>query len=383
MARIHVLQIIDGLNLGGAEMLLYNLIQGLPQNRFRVSLAYSTPGPLIERIAALDVPMTRLPRLARVDPLLFWNMYRAIHRDPPDIVHTHLFKSDFHGRPAARLAGVPVVVSALQNCGEWAKNPVYGRVYGQTIRFVDMLIAASEEVRQFAIRYMAAPANKIITIDNAVPIERFIGNEEAGLALRAELGISVHAPLIGIVARLVPQKDHATFLKAAVIIKQAIPDMRFLVVGDGPLRDETMALAGSLGLEQAVIFAGIRQDIPAVMAALDLLMFSSRWEGLPVALLEGMASGKAVVATAVDGIPGVVLEGETGLLAERGNADALAAAAITILRDPDLARSMGQAGRKRTEEHYSNRAAIRRTAELYEQLLMRHRHRQALMGISR
>ncbi len=383
MLPIHVLHIIDGLKVGGAETLLCNLVQGLPRERFRISVAYSTPGPMIERLTAMQVPLTHLPRLARVDPFLFWNMYKAIRRDPPDIVHTHLFKSDFHGRPAARLAGVPVVVSALQNCDDWAKNPFYGRLYGQTIRFADMLIAASEETRQFEIRYTGAPPDKVITINNAVPVERFVGNEELGKALRAELNIEPHSPLVGIVARLMPQKDHATFLKSAALIKQAIPEARFLIVGEGPLRSELVEQVNSLGLNNAVIFAGLRKDIPAVMAAIDLLMFSSRWEGLPVALLEGMASAKPAVATAVDGIPGVIIEGTTGLLAPRGDAEGLAHAASKILRDPALAAAMGKAGRERVEAHYSNSAAIRRTAELYEQLLQRYQRRNALSGIVR
>lgn len=378
----HVLHMIDGLRVGGAETLLCNVIASMPHDRFRVSVAYSTPGPLIEQIAALGVPLTRVPRLATVDPLFFWKIYRLIQRDPPDILHTHLFKSDFHGRPAARLAGVPVVVSALQNCNDWAKNPVLGPLYGQTARFADMLIAASEEVRQYAIRYTGVPPEKVVTIPNAVPVDRFQGQQLAGQQVRAALGIGTDVPLVGIIARLMPQKDHATFLAAAALVLNELPHARFLIAGDGPLRSALEAQVQSLGIGHAVIFAGLRKDIPAVLAAIDVLAFSSRWEGLPIAMLEGMASGTPIVATAVDGIPGVITSGEHGLLVPSQDPAALAEALRRLLHDTPFAQKLGANGAAHVEAHYSIRATVRQTVDLYQMLLERARDRQTRYQMS-
>lgn len=375
MEPIRVLQLIDGLNIGGAEVLLRDLAHGLlDDGRFQVSVGYSTPGPLVDQIAALGVPLTRLPRLARVDPLLLLNSWRLIRRERPQIVHTHLFKSDFHGRPAARLAGVPVVVSTLHNNSDWAKRPLLGQLYGANARLADRLIAVSEEVRTFSIDAMHLGEERVVAIRNGVPVERFVGNEPAGQALRAELGIAANAPLVGIVARLSPQKDHHTFLRAAAAIRRSLPDARFLIVGDGELRAELEAAAGALGLGEAVIFAGLRRDIPVVLAALDLLVFSSAWEGLPVALLEAMAASRAVVSTAVGGVPGVLVDGSTGLLVPPGDPEALAAAIAALLGDPARRAAMGRAGYERAVANYSIQAMVQTTIELYRQLLAQRGH---------
>jgi glycosyltransferase involved in cell wall biosynthesis len=369
MQQTHVLQIIDSLGVGGAEVLLRDLVRGLQRRDYRVTVCYSTPGPLVPEMAALGVPTIRLSRLARIDPLLLMGMCRVIHRDLPQVVHTHLFKSDFHGRLAARLSGVPVIISTLHNSDAWARNPVLGRLYGATARWADRLIAVSEEVRKYAITRTRVQPEKVVTIPNGVSLERFSGQEAAGRALRGALSLPVDAPLIGIVGRLMPQKDHSTFLRAAAEMLRAEPRARFLVVGDGQLREQLVAQANDLGLAKAVTFCGLRKDIPAVMAALDLLVFSSRWEGLPVTLLEGMAAGRPVAATAVGGIPGVVVDGVTGLLVSPGDPSALAAACLRVIHDPALGARMGQAGRARVKAHYSIEAMVERTVEQYKNLL--------------
>ncbi len=372
MVGVHVLQLIDGLNVGGAETLLHELVPGLLQRGYRVSVGYSTPGPLVADLRALDVRLTRLPRLGRVDPFLVYRMARLMHLDPPQIVHTHLFKSDFHGRLAARLAGVPVVVSTLHNSDPWARRPLLGAMYGATSRFADRLIAVSEDVRQYHLAYTGVPPEKISTIENGVDVRRFVGLDGAGKAVRNEFGIDPDAVLFGAIGRLKPQKDHATFLKAAVDILRQMPSARFLVVGDGPLRAALVEQARGLSLEPAVAFTGLRSDIPAVLAALDVLVFSSLWEGLPVTLLEGMAASRPVVGTNIEGIQGVVHPDVTALLVPPGDPKALAMACLRLGCDPALARQMGEAGRSRVASHYSLEAMIDRITRLYTELLQAH-----------
>jgi glycosyltransferase involved in cell wall biosynthesis len=241
-------------------------------------------------------------------------------------------------------------------------------LYGRTSRLADRLIAVSEEVREYQLRYTFIPPEKIVTIDNGVDMRRFDGKEEAGRAVRAEFGIAPDAPLVGMIGRLTEQKDHATFLQAVGHIRAALPKTRFLVVGDGPLRENLIEQARSLKLDDAVIFAGLRSDIPAVMAALDVLVFSSRWEGLPVTLLEGMAAAKPVVSTAVGGVPGVVGEGESALLVPAGMASVLADAVVRVLRDPALAQKLSALARARVREKYSLDSMLDRTLALYEEL---------------
>ncbi len=371
MQPIRILQMIDGLNVGGAEILLRDLAYELQEAGYHVSVCYRTHGPVAHDITTMGIPLTRLRRLARVDPTLLFQMCQVIRRERPQVVHTHLIKSDFFGRLAARLCGVPVVVSTLHNCDAWAANPLLARTYMLSTLFADELIAVSDEVRTFAIEQMGISATKIHTIPNGVSMARFEQQSTAGQAVRRELGIADDAPTVGIIARLMPQKDHATFLAAAAQIHQAMPQARFLVVGDGRLRETLIAQATDLGLNQAVIFCGLRSDIPDVLDTLDLLVFSSRWEGLPVALLEGMAAARPVVATAVGGVPGVVIDGHTGLLVPPGDPGSLAQACIRLLHNPDERIRMGQAGRLRVETEYSMHAMLQQTIEVYENAIKR------------
>ena len=369
MKKKKILQLIDGLNIGGAEVLLVDLVRGSKEAGYDVSVGYSTYGPLEKNLVALEISCTRLPRLGRVDPILLLRMCQLILREKPDIVHTHLFKSDLHGRLAARLCGVPVVISTSHNNDVWARRFPLGSFYGFTAKLTDKVIAVSNEVREYQIQYTGISPHKIIVIDNGVNVQRFADQEDAGLSLRHEFQISVGTPLIGIIGRLQPQKDHENFLKAAVQIRSKLPDARFLVVGDGPLREELMAQAQTLGLGSSVIFCGIRQDIPAVMAAIDLLVISSKWEGLPVTLLEGMAACRPVVSTAVGGVPNVVADGQAALLVPPEDSLALANACLRILQDPALAQSLAQAGYERVKNQFSLDAMIGKTLNLYEELL--------------
>ena len=369
MTAAHALQLIDGLNIGGAEILLRELSVGLLRRGFRVSIGYSSSGPLVQELTSLGLPLTRLPRLLRIDPILFCGMVGLIRRESPQIVHTHLFKSDFHGRLAARIAGVPVVVSTLHSIDPWAQERSLGRLYGWTARFADRVIAVSEDVRRFHATYTGIPEEKLVTIENGVDIHRFAGLESARRSVRKELDIDNAALVFGVVGRLTPPKDHSTFLKAAALILQKAPQARFLLVGEGPLRKDLELQAQEIGLGNALIFTGLRKDIPAVLAAVDVLVFSSLWEGLPVALLEGMAAARPVVATAVGGIPEVVLPDKSAILVPPGDADALAQACLRLASDSATRHSMGQAGLERVVARYSIDAMIDRTAALYAKLL--------------
>jgi len=369
MTGAHVLHLIDGLNIGGAEVLLRDLTSGLLRRGYRVSVGYSTPGPLVRELEDLGINLMHLPRLARVDPTLLAGMVRLMRRDPPQIVHTHLFKSDFHGRLAAQIAQVPVVISTLHNNDSWARNKWLGRIYGASAHYADRLIAVSNDVREFHLKQTFVPAEKLLTIENGVDVRPFIGQDKAGEELRKNYGIASSAPLFGIIGRLKPQKDHMTFLRAAAEIYLQRPDARFLIIGDGPLRTELEKKTSDMGLLPALHFTGLRNDIPAVLAALDVLVLSSKWEGLPVTLLEGMAASCPVVATAVGGVSHAVLSDISAFLVQPEDSLALAKACLRLANDPDLCKRMGKAGFKHVVEEYSLGKMIDRIAALYDALL--------------
>ena len=368
MARLHVLQVIDGLNIGGAEMLLRELSIGLLNRGFKVSIAYGSPGPLVDEMNALGLPLIRIPRIMRVDPWQFYKMYSAMRSEKPDIVHTHLFKSDFLGRPAARLAGVPVVVSTLHSIDQWAKKWPLGTFYGLTARFSDRIIAVSDDVKNFHVKHTGVDASRFVIIENGVDIRRYIGQEPVGRAIRKELGIDDSSIVFGIIGRLTQSKGHETFLIAAKSILEKVPQARFWVVGDGPLRMRLIQLADQLGISEFLKFTGFRKDIPGILAALDVLVISSIWEGLPVALLEGMAASKPVVATAVGGIPAVVTE-ETAFLVPPSDPIAISDACVKLAVDLELRLNTGRAGHERMIKKYSIDAMVDSTVSLYVELL--------------
>lgn len=360
---------IDGLTFGGAETLLRDLASGLEDRGYRITVGYSTPGPFVQELANKNLKLIRISRFGLVDPFFMMKMIKLWRADPPQVVHTHLFKSDFHGRLAARLAGVPVVVSTLHNNDTWANNRLMGHLYGATAMWADRLIAVSPEVKEFHRSKTGVPEEKILVINNGVNVRAFSGYDEQAKQIRVEFGIAESAPLFGIVGRLKPQKNVAMFLMAAAEIIKLQPDARFLIVGDGPLQSDLELQAKNLGISSSVIFAGMRKDVPAILNALDVLVLSSLWEGLPVILLEAMAASLPVVSTTVDGVVGVVQPDVTTLLVTTSDHKALANACLRLARDPDLREKMGQAGLQRVSDHYSLDHMIDLVSSLYMELL--------------
>jgi glycosyltransferase involved in cell wall biosynthesis len=370
MNNIHILHLIDGLTFGGAETLLRDLAAGLEKRGYRITVGYSTPGPFVQELENKGLVLKHIPRMGLVDPFFMLRMVRLMRSDPPQIVHTHLFKSDFHGRLAARLAGVPVVVSTLHNNDSWANYWLPGHLYGATARWADRLIAVSSEVKTYHQNKTGVSPEKMLVIENGVDVSAFADREAEAKNIRNEFGIASEAPLLGIIGRLKPQKDLPTFLLAAKEILCEQPDVRFLVVGDGPLRVELEEQAEKLGLFPALIFTGMRKDIPAILASLNILVISSLWEGLPVILLEGMAAARPAVSTAVDGILGVAIQNETAILTAPGVPSELAQACLKLIRNPQLAQRMGRAGYERAVSQYSLSAMIDHISALYVELLL-------------
>lgn len=366
---IRVVYLIDSLRYGGAEVLLFDLTSRLDSYGISPIVFYCEEGPLIEDFKNRKIPIVHLSWFARVDPLLLIKMVKEIRKVHPQIVHTHLFKSDFHGRLAARIAGVPIVITTLHNNNAWAQNSLFGWLYGLTAQLADKLIAVADEVKDYATCYLRIPSKKLIVIPNAVSFERFQGNHEKGLDIRTEFNISKNAPLFGIIGRLEPQKNHENFLQAVQLIHQKNQDARFLIVGDGILRNHLIELTENLKLQDVVTFCGLRKDIPAVLAALDVVVISSHYEGLPVVLLEAMAAGCPVISTAVSGVLSVLEDGKTGLLVEPSNSEALANACLRLIDDPKLRQKITQGGSERVRTFYNIATMTEKTVALYRSLL--------------
>ncbi len=283
----------------------------------------------------------------KTDVSVLWRLAGLMRRQRIDAVVT-VGAGDkmFWGRLAARLAGVPVIASALHSTG-WPDSVQWANRLLAPI--TDAFIAVAEPHGRYLAAHEGCTASKIHVIPNGVDVERFRPRPPSE-TLRTEFGLATGAPVVGIVAALRPEKNHALFLKAAGAVRRAVAGARFLIVGDGPLRGELEALARSLSLSDAVRFLGTQSDVHEVLSLIDVLALTSHMEANPVSILEAMAAGKPVVSTRVGSIDKAVDEGCSGYLVAPGSEEELAGRLIELLRD--------RAGRRLRPR----RAAVRRRA---------------------
>ena len=333
---LRVMFVTTSMPVGGAETLLVELIRRLDRSRFLPELCcLKDLGPLGETLSR-EVPAHRGLLTRKTDVGVLWRLAGLMRRQRTDAVVT-VGAGDkmFWGRLAARLAGVPVIASALHSTG-WPDRVQFANRLLAPI--TDAFIAVAEPHGRYLAAHEGCTASKIHVIPNGVDVERFRPRPPSA-ALRTEFGLTrstgcpADAPVVGIVAALRPEKNHALFLRAAVRVRRAVANARFLIVGDGPQRSELEALAGSLSLADAVCFLGTRNDVHEVLSLIDVLALTSHIEANPVSILEAMAAEKPVVATRVGSIDKVVEEGRSGHLVSPGSEEELAGRLIELLRD--------------------------------------------------
>lgn len=278
-----------------------------------------------------------------------------------DVIHAHGYKANLYALAAAW----PNRTALLATCHNWPNRLLTMRAYAMLDRLVlrgfDRVATASPIVAGILSRWGV----DVTPLSNGVDIERFRG---ATPTLGRELARGGRR-LVGFVGRLVPRKGGALLLSAAEKVLAACPDTTFVVVGEGPSRDEWEALATRLGIARNVVFTGAREDMPGVYASLDILVLPSFEECMPMCLLEGMAAGAPVVATRVGAVPELIIPGWTGLLVEPGDVHALSGAILRLLCDPDQARRVGENGQAHVAQHFSAEGTARSYVALYEQAL--------------
>jgi len=359
--RSSVVHFTDTSSFGGAERMILTLTGELVQRGWRCVLLYH-PGPGTERLSehakALGVETLGIsPPFRRRDFTHFAGLVRLLGRNRPSIFHAHLTwpLRCSYGIVAAALTRCPGVIATQHLL---PINGVGGRRLKQRLlgSCVDRYVAVSEDMAR-TLRAALHSERKVRMIHNGVALDR---PAMANASLRAALSPTPDRPLMLTVARLHPQKGLGYLLSAAACVPGAV----FLVAGDGPQRGALEAESRRLGLAERVIFLGHREDVPALLACCDLFVLPSLFEGLPVSVLEAMAAGKPVIATAVGGTDEVVVHGETGLLVQPGDAGALAEAIQLLLADSGLADRLGTAGRARVEREFSAEAMVDRVTLL-------------------
>lgn len=375
--RVRVVRVIARLNIGGPAIHATLLHARLDPMRFSSTLVTGTEeageGNYLElhgRRADVEV----IPDLGReIRPLqdlrTLWRLTRLMRRVRPHIVHTHTAKAGAVGRLAAMLSGVPVVIHTfhghvLRGYFSPATTAMYRGIERALAWRTTRLVTVTDLVRDELLALGVGQRGQYVTVPLGFDLEPLLRAERRRGELRAELGLG-DAPVVAIVARLVPIKAHEVFLAAAARVRQQVPNAVFLVVGDGECRAALEQRAANLGLRDAVRFLGWRADLDRLYADTDVVVLTSRNEGSPVALIEAMAAGVPVVSTAVGGVANVVEHGVTGLLAPMDDDATLATHIETLLGDRSLARAMGQRGRERVHATYGSDRLVRDIEQLY------------------
>jgi glycosyltransferase involved in cell wall biosynthesis len=376
--RPRVVTLVDLLSRhGGAEQLALGIATHLNPERFESILCVSRwPPPAFqssdtsprEALALLErkgVRFLPLHRRHKVDAGAWMRLERFLRRERVDVLHAHKFGSNVWGAIVGSMARVPVIL-AHEHTWSFEGQP-WRRFLDRELvaRASDRLIAVSREDQRRMIEIERIDRADTLFIPNGVPPSP----PASGRDVRAELGLEPGVRAIGVVGLLRPQKAHQVLLRAAAVLREDWPQMRVLIVGDGPERERLEGLVDELGLRGTVRFAGLRTDVPDVLGALDIAVCCSDFEGSPLSVLEYMEAGLPVVATEVGGLPDLIEPGVNGLLVAPQDPPALAAALAELLSDPDRARAMGARGRERRLAEFDIDVIVGRLEDLYTELL--------------
>lgn len=370
--KIRVLHPITRLIIGGAQentMLTADLMnKGVVGNgRYQVEIVSGPQtgpeGSLIEEVRQRDIPLVILPSLRRelspVSDLRVIGQLRQLMsengRPRYDIVHTHSSKAGVVGRIAAAWANVPLIVHTVHGWSFHDQMPpgrrgLYVALERIAARYSrKMIVVSPKDIEKGLAQQIGLPQDYTL-IRSGIELDRFGHPTVPPAEMRRRLGLPADAPVIGSVTRLSPQKSPLDLLDSFAHIQQQRPDAWLVVVGDGPLRAQVEQRLAELRIADRVILTGLRRDIPELMAAFDVFVLSSLWEGLPRVLPQAMASGLPIVCTEADGSAEAVVDGENGFLTPRGRPDLLAERVLDLLADGSLRHKMGANGRNYAPE---------------------------------
>jgi glycosyltransferase involved in cell wall biosynthesis len=360
---VKVVHLVIGGEVAGGQLVALRLARAAGERGWEAVFVSPEEGGFVRLARSQGFRVVVVPLAERIDYRSFVRLLRALRAEQPDVLHTHVhFSLNTLGRVAGRLAGARVIAHMhIENV--FRRGGLSRRLQiafdNTTARLCSAVVAVSESTGA-ALARQGYPRGRLVVVPNGV-------DPPTASAQRPE-GVPEHAPLLIEVARLAPVKGQRELIEALARLQRS--DAVAMLVGQdfeagGAYRRELESRAAALGVAERVVFAGYRDDVPALLAASDVFVLPSRIEGLPLTVLEAMAAGKPVVATRVGGTPEAVVDGETGLLVPPGDIDALAHALDALLGDPVGARVLGEAGRRRAERTFSAAVMSGRVLSLY------------------
>ena len=370
MTRPRICQLLHGMTVGGAEVLADRLARNLSARYEMVFACLDQIGELGQQLQSDGYRVECLNRNSGVDLRCAWRFARFLRRERIDLVLAHQYTPFFYSM-TGRLFGKSRPIVFVEH---GRALPDYPRPKRMTfnrwmVRKEDRLIAVGKDVRRALIENEGLPADRVEVIYNGVNLEPFVADDLERTRVRAELKIDPKAFVIAQVARLDYLKDHLTAVRTMAKVVETTPNAVLLLVGEGEERQAIEAEMAKSSLQNHVRLLGLRSDIPRLLNASDAMLLTSISEGIPLTLIEGMASRLPIVSTNVGRISEVVKEEQTALLAPAGDADLLAQHLIQLARDPELGRKMGQLGYQSAHECFSEEVMHAQYERLFEEVL--------------
>jgi glycosyltransferase involved in cell wall biosynthesis len=363
---LSLFQIDTGREWRGGQRQALLLCREIRKRGYAVTLVAQPGSPLHEKAAAENIPVLPVEVKGETHFGASWKISRAMKREGCALAHFHDAHAVSVGGRAARRAGVPIRVVSRRVDFPLKQNPFSRRKYG---RDIDVIVAISEGVKDVLLKG-GIPADRIEIVPSGIDFTPFAEVSDRTF-LRREFGFADDDYLVGIVAHLEGHKGHKYLIEAARLLKPRAPKMKFIIVGKGSLELDLEEQTRDLHVDDLVFFLGFREDVPRILASLDLFVLSSYLEGLGTSIMDAMASRLPVVATMVGGIPEVVKDGETGILVLPRDAIALADAIERLYKDRALGRRLGRQGYEAVHQKFSAEAMAARIISLYEKIAAR------------
>ena len=382
---LNVLQVCDHLGWEGSRMhgvkrLFAWMIPRFDPARYNVSLVSLRRKDLSEEtLDSFGVDITYLHK-SKFDPATLPALLKVIDRKQIDILHLHGYGATTFGRMAAGMRRIPAILHEHANLTD---TPWFQKIADVCLEpLTDIAIAVSQSTADFVITARKVPAHKVKIVYLGVPLEEFSRPRSADdvRAARAELGIAADEIVAGTVTRLHESKGNAYLVDAAQVVVRERPRVKFVLVGEGPLREPLEQRARALGLGDRFLFAGFARDVPRVVSTFDMSVFPSLWEGTPLTVFEALAMGRAIVATDADGLLDVLTHDRDAVIVPKRDAGALASAIVRLADEPATRARLGAAARE-TGQQYDIAAFVRKMERLYDVLhdVSRRTHRKGVL----
>ena len=358
---IRIFYIITELDIGGAESMLFELVQRIDRNKFIPEVGcLKGEGIVGKKLEALGIKV----RYFHIEKL--WHIYKIasvvsfLRHGRFNILHSYLFHANIIGRICGKLVGIPIIFSSIRVC---EKEKLYHLWMDRiTNRMVNLEICVSKEVKNFTIEKANISEHKLEVIENGVPDTFFS-------TISSDRLESNNSLVIGTVARLSEQKGIKYLLHAAKRIIKQFSNITFIIAGSGPLASQLKELSIKLGISDKVKFLGFRNDIPKILSGIDIFVLPSLWEGMPNVVLEAMFAGKPVIATDTGGSKDIIDNGINGVLVEPGNSEALAEAILKLLKNPAQRQRLGESAKEKIKEKFSIDKMVSKTEQVYTKFL--------------